>query len=196
MVYGFRSAFDLLKPENYHAYNFKINLGYLLRHTIYLCLDWIFLFFRKEVAETWGLSAQPLFFQAGHSIFYIINNKGTSGLQNSSDTLLWLFIKNTYWKQSVFVRKGKMGNMLFHSYCCSVCIFCRSFSLANLWHCIPGRATTSQMDQERKHSLVLLDLRNFLFTLFSTRHDYLNWVGSFHLFSQCILVFWFCLLAR
>lgn len=47
MIYGFESAFDLFKPANYHAHNFKICLGYLFCHTIYLCLYLDFFILQK-----------------------------------------------------------------------------------------------------------------------------------------------------
>lgn len=143
---------------------------------LYLFSVTVFIFFRIWIfhsAETrWQKSeACPhSLYSFRQTIAYFINNKSTSGLQNSSDTLFWWFMKNTYWKQSVFIKKGKVGNMFFHSYCCLVYIVCHSFSLVvNLWHCnqmLPGRATTSQMGEEREHTLVFLDLANFLFTLF------------------------------
>lgn len=74
MVYGFTSACDLLKTDNYLACSFNITLDCislpLFSHSIYLFTYLDFSFFRNQVAEIWGLSTQPLFFQAGHSIFY------------------------------------------------------------------------------------------------------------------------------
>lgn len=121
--------FDLLNPDNYLAFSFKNNLGCdfvpLFSHSIYLFPH--FSFFRKQWQKAETCPHSLCFFR--QAIAYFVINKSTSGLQNSSDTQSWWFIRTTHWKQSIFVKKGKVNNMFLGFSCCLVNMVCHSISL-------------------------------------------------------------------
>lgn len=143
--------FDLLNPDNYLACSFKINLDC----TFYLFSVTVFIFFHifhsseNRWQKTEACPRSLCFFR--QAMAYFVRNKGTSGLQNFSDTLSWWFIKTTHWKQSILSRRGRWTMCFYVSH---VAWLTLSFILtwSQSLRCsllFPGRVTTSQINKAK-----------------------------------------------
>lgn len=142
--------FDLLNPDNYLAYSFKINLAC----TFYLFSVTVFIFFHifHSSENRWQKTeARPrslCFFR--QAMAYCVSNKGTSGLQNFSVTLSWWFRKTTHWKQSILSRRGRWTMYFYISLVAwlalSFILMCQSLHCSLIF---PGRVTTSQINKEK-----------------------------------------------
>lgn len=173
---------------------------------LYLFSVTVFIFFRIWIfhsAETrWQKSeACPhSLYSFRQTIAYFINNKSTSGLQNSSDTLFLMIHKKYILEAISFCQEGEGGQYVF-PFLLLLGLHCLSFILT----CSQSLALQSDASREshnfpdggrKKTYFGTLGSYKLLVHIILQSYDYLNWVGSFHLFSHCILVFCFCLLAK
>lgn len=110
--YGFTSVFDLSKNAIVSHAAFKIDCIFDLFSikVLFFFPPHAWIFCSSETRWQKSESCPYSLYSCRQAIAYFINDKGTPpGLQNSFDILSWwcIFIKNTCWKQSVLINKGR-----------------------------------------------------------------------------------------